>query len=209
MVIPLWVFTFGKIVFEREYLAASYSSFVWNIIYLVIPLCIGVLIQYFYPRSMKFAMRSMTCLIHFYVISYIVFIIVSYWNMFAPELFVFTWKVSCKTEHNLKKREKTQSIQFKFQYLLSGFLLPVIAYSFGWLVAIILRDEYKDQLELATAALTKNITIVNSIMYITVYFPQTESHIFLSCLVIVMIPIPLITHQLIHVVVKRSVSFIM
>lgn len=90
---------------------------------------------------------------------------------------------------------------------MGGLLLPVIAYSFGWLVALILRDEYKDQLELATAALTKNITIVNSIMYITVYFPRTESYIFLCSLVIIMTPIPLLTHQLIHFVVKRSVSF--
>ncbi|XP_055299002.1 ileal sodium/bile acid cotransporter-like [Sitodiplosis mosellana] len=180
VVIPLWVFTFGEIVFDREYLAASYSSFVWNIIYLIIPLCIGVLIQYFCPRSTKFAMRSMTLIIDFYVISYIVLMIVEYWNMFTSEIFMFTWK-----------------------YFLGGFFLPVIAYSFGWIVALIIRDEYKDQLELATAALTKNITIVNSIMHITVYFPHTESHLFLSSLVIIMIPIPIIVQQLIHLVVRR------
>lgn len=206
MVIPLWVLAFGEIVFKSEYLAASYSSFVWNIIYLLIPLCIGILIQYFVPCAVKFALRSIICLIDFYVISYIVFIIVSYWNMFASEIFAFTWRVSwLKERKTLKYCVKNHFILSHFQYFLGGFLLPVIAYSFGWLVALILRDEYKDRLELATAALTKNITIVNSAMYITVFFPQTESCIFLSSIIIVAIPIPLVIHQLIHIVIKRSV----
>lgn len=94
VVIPLWIFVFGQIVFERDYLAATYSSFLWNIIYLMIPLCIGVTIQYFFPNTMKFAKRSMACLIHIYVIVYIAFLIVTYWNMFTEDLLVFTWKVS-------------------------------------------------------------------------------------------------------------------
>lgn len=96
-------------------------------------------------------------------------------------------------------------IRIKLQYLLGGFLLPLLGYSFGWLVALVVRDEYQDQLELATAALTKNITIANAIIHITVYFPNTESHILLCSLTIIMIPIPIIVQQLIYKSFRRSV----
>lgn len=97
VVIPIWVFTFGQIVFETEYLAASYSSFFWNVIYMLIPLSMGVLIQYVYPSSMKFATASIMWIINIYVISYIVYMIIRNWYMFDPDLFDFTLPVSEQT----------------------------------------------------------------------------------------------------------------
>lgn len=85
---------FGKIIFQSEYMDASYDSFIWNVFYLLIPLCIGAGIQYFYPRVVDFSLHSLTCLLYFYIISYIIYLIVSNANLFAPELFPFTWKVS-------------------------------------------------------------------------------------------------------------------
>ncbi|XP_031639534.1 sodium/bile acid cotransporter 5-like [Contarinia nasturtii] len=183
VVIPLWIFTFGRIVFGSTYLNASYISFLWNIVYLLIPLSIGVIIQYCYKPSVKFATKSIIWLINIYVVVYIVYLILCYWSMFNPDLLPFTGR-----------------------YFLSAFLLPLLAYSFGWLIAFLLRDEYTDRLQLATAALTKNMTIVTSIMYITVYFPQTDTYVFLSSLVIIMIPIPVITHQLIDIMRARVLN---
>ena len=94
VVIPLWVFLLGETVLKSENLNPSYGYFLLIITFLLVTLIIGVLIQHFYPKSVEFAMQSLFWLLYIYVFGYDIYLIVFYWNLFAPKLFPITWKVS-------------------------------------------------------------------------------------------------------------------
>lgn len=68
------------------------------------------------------------------------------------------------------------------------------------------EKQYKKRLNVASDALSDNMTSVNLIMSITVYFPQTESLRYLFSLVVIMIPIPLLVHRLFDKVKERFVK---
>ncbi|XP_055299004.1 uncharacterized protein LOC129566801 isoform X2 [Sitodiplosis mosellana] len=171
IVIPLWVFVFGGIVFGSKNLGASYSGFAMTILFLLVSFTIGALIQHFYPRSVGFAMQSISWLFFVYIFGYDVYLIVYYWNLFTFELFVFT-----------------------LDLYFVGFIIPIFAYIFGWIVAMVFEEEYESRWTVANKALGENMFSVNLIMSITTYFPQTESLKFLFSLVAIMIPIPLFAH---------------
>lgn len=94
MIIPLWVFTFGSIIFQCDSSSVTYISFAVVVLFVLIALFIGALIQYFYPRAVKNAMQSLKWIILVYILSYDIVSIVRYWDMFTPTLFIFTRKVS-------------------------------------------------------------------------------------------------------------------
>lgn len=75
---PLWIFTLGKMIFNRANLGVPYSRIAAMAVGLLVPLGIGLLIQRFMPKTTKFLVRvlkpvSLSCnvlLIIFGVISH-------------------------------------------------------------------------------------------------------------------------------------------
>lgn len=88
---PLWLFTLGKTIFDKGNLSVPYSTLLTYIIALIIPLTIGLLIQRYLPRAARFLTRILKTLSALLIVFIVVFAIVT--NLYLFKL--FSWEVSC------------------------------------------------------------------------------------------------------------------
>lgn len=86
---PLWIFTLGKRIFDEGDLEVPYSQIASNTYGLIIPLIIGLLIQRFCPRVARFLVRILKSCSAILIIFIVIFAIVT--NLYLFKL--FTWKV--------------------------------------------------------------------------------------------------------------------
>jgi len=86
---PLWIFTLGKVIFEEGKLGVPYSRIAVFAIALVIPLGIGYLIQKNLPRVTKIMVRFLKPFAALLILFIIIFASIT--NLYLFEL--FTWKV--------------------------------------------------------------------------------------------------------------------
>lgn len=87
---PLWIFTLGKTIFERANLGVPYARITSMAAGLVIPLAVGLLIQRFMPKTTKFLIRIMKPLSFILILFIVIFAIIT--NLYIFEL--FSWQVS-------------------------------------------------------------------------------------------------------------------
>lgn len=87
---PIWIFTLGTTIFDREDLPVPYKRIATLAIGLIVPLIIGLLIQRYLPRLAKLLVRILKTFSSMLIIFIIVFAIVT--NLYLFEL--FTWQVS-------------------------------------------------------------------------------------------------------------------
>lgn len=87
---PLWIFTVGRMIFERGNLEVPYQHIATYVYSLIIPVIIGLVIQRKMPRLGKFLVRILKSLSAIFIIFIVVFAIVT--NLYLFKL--FTWQVS-------------------------------------------------------------------------------------------------------------------
>ncbi len=87
---PLWIFTLGKVIFDQANLEVPYSSLATYVVALVVPLAIGILIQKYLPRVRNILVRILKPLSILLILFIVIFAIVT--NLYLFEL--FSWQVS-------------------------------------------------------------------------------------------------------------------
>lgn len=87
---PLWLFTLGKTIFDKGNLRVPYGTLITYVIALIIPLTIGLLIQRYLPRTAKFLTRILKTLSALLIVFIVIFAIVT--NLYLFKL--FSWEVS-------------------------------------------------------------------------------------------------------------------
>lgn len=87
---PLWIFTLGKVIFDRGSLEVPYSNLATYVVALVVPLAAGLLIQRYLPRVRNILVRILKPLSILLILFIVVFAIVT--NTYLFEL--FSWQVS-------------------------------------------------------------------------------------------------------------------
>lgn len=103
---PLWLFTLGRVIFDRGSLEVPYSNLATYVVALIIPLAVGYLIQRFLPRVRNILVRILKPCSMLLLVFIVVFAIVT--NLYLFEL--FSWQV-CQFYH--------QSLSHEFNNLLS------------------------------------------------------------------------------------------
>lgn len=93
VMMPLWIFTLGRTIFNRDALPVPYQRIASFAIGLIVPLFIGILIQRYLPRVAKLLVRILKTCSSLLIIFIIVFAIVT--NLYLFQL--FTWQVSTST----------------------------------------------------------------------------------------------------------------
>lgn len=87
--IPLWVFTLGRVIFEKGDLSVPYSQISTYAIALVVPLLIGYIIQRFFKKVAKFFVRILKVFSSILILFIIIFAIVTNLYIFK----IFSWQV--------------------------------------------------------------------------------------------------------------------
>lgn len=87
---PLWLFTLGKTIFDKGNLRVPYGTLLTYVIALIIPLTIGLLIQRYLPRTAKFLTRILKTLSVLLILFIVIFAIVTNFYLFK----LFSWEVS-------------------------------------------------------------------------------------------------------------------
>lgn len=86
---PLWIFTLGRSIFDRGELVVPYQRIATFAFGLLIPLCIGLLIQKKLPRLARVLVRVLKSCSALLIIFIVIFAIVT--NLYLFQL--FTYKV--------------------------------------------------------------------------------------------------------------------
>lgn len=87
---PLWIFTLGKTIFDRGNIAVPYKQISTYAIALVVPLGIGLLIQRYCPRLTRLLVRILKSFSSLLILFIVIFAILT--NLYLFQL--FTWEVS-------------------------------------------------------------------------------------------------------------------
>lgn len=91
---PLWLFTLGKVIFDSGNMDVPYQNLATYVIGLIIPLAIGMLIKRYLPRVGNFLVRILKVLSIFLILFIVIFAIVT--NLYLFEL--FTWQVKWESQ---------------------------------------------------------------------------------------------------------------
>jgi solute carrier family 10 (sodium/bile acid cotransporter), member 3/5 len=95
---PLWIFTLGKTIFDRANLGVPYARISSMAAGLLIPLAIGLLIQRFMPKTAKVLVRILKPLSLVLILFIVIFAIVT--NLYIFQL--FSWQVMFIHDLNLR-----------------------------------------------------------------------------------------------------------
>ncbi|KAK9722773.1 Sodium Bile acid symporter family [Popillia japonica] len=162
---PLWLFTLGKQIFDKSEIPVPYMQITTYALALVVPLFIGYLMQRYLKRIARFLARILKGFSSLLLIFIIVFAIVT--NLYLFKL--FSWQI-----------------------IISGLGLPWLGYVLAWIFAKICRQSPKDALTIAIEAGIQNTGI--SIFLLRVVLPQPEADLttIAPVAVAIMTPIPLL-----------------
>lgn len=155
--IPLWVFTLGKKIFERANLTVPYRNVIFTAASLIIPLSIGVLIRKYKPNVANFLVKILKPSILILITVVVIAAIFSNLYMFK----VVTWQVrqrvllSCLDNRDRKLINPVNNI---LQIILAGLILPCLGYLFGWLMGKILCQPIEDCIALSIEVGMQNTT---------------------------------------------------
>lgn len=162
---PFWIFTLGKTIFDKANLGVPYMRIATFAIGLIVPLFIGLAIQRYLPRLAKILVRILkpfaSCLIVFIV----VFAIIT--NLYLFEL--FSWKI-----------------------ILAGLGLPWLGYIMGWLAAKAFQQNPADCLAIAIETGIQNTGIAIFLLQFSLPKPASDLTTVVPVSVAIMTPFPLL-----------------
>ncbi|XP_035712992.1 ileal sodium/bile acid cotransporter [Folsomia candida] len=183
IMMPLWMLTLGSTIFKDANLTVPYSKIATFAGCLVIPLAIGVGIQFKWPKVAKFLVRVLKPFALFLIVFIVVFAV--YTNLFLLQL--LTWEI-----------------------ILCGMLLPWLGYLVGGGLAVILRREWGDVIAIAIETGVQNTGL--SIFALRFSLPQPEADLTTVLPVAVAIMTPLVptavlVMQKLHNRIVRNAGF--
>lgn len=162
---PLWLFTLGKVIFDRGDIEVPYRNLLTYVVALVVPLIIGLLIQRFLPRVTRILVRILKPLSSALILFIVIFAIVT--NLYLFEL--FSWQI-----------------------IVAGLGLPWLAYVLGYLTALLFRQPYPDRLAIALETGIQNTGIAIFLLRFTLPQPQADLTTVVPVSVAIMTPLPLL-----------------
>lgn len=162
---PLWIFTLGKVIFDRAELGVPYSRIASFAVALLVPLAIGILIQYYLPRVRRVLVRLLKPVSMLLILFIIVFAIVT--NLYLFEL--FSWQI-----------------------IVAGLGLPWIGYILSWLGAKALKQNPADALTIAIETGIQNTGISIGLLKFCLEQPAADLTTVIPVSVAIFTPIPLL-----------------
>lgn len=162
---PLWLFTLGKVLFDEGQLTVPYRLISTYAVTLIVPLAIGYGLKRFFPRIAAFMARILKGFSSLLLIFIVVFAIVT--NLYLFEL--FSWRI-----------------------VIAGLGLPWLGYLMAWVLAKIARQNPKDSLTIAIETGIQNTGIAIFLLRFTLDQPEADLTTVVPVAVAIMTPIPLL-----------------
>nr|CAD7439789.1 unnamed protein product [Timema bartmani] len=175
---PLWIFTLGRVIFEEGALGVPYARIASFALGLVIPLGLGFLIQRYLPRVSKFMVRILKPFSLLLILFIIVFAIIT--NLYLFQL--FTWQI-----------------------LVAGLGLPWLGFVFGWLLARVpwFKQSSEDVLAISIETGIQNTGISIFLLRFSLGQPEADLTTVVPVAVAIMTPLPLMLMYVIKVCRER------
>lgn len=167
---PMWIFTLGKVIFDQAQLEVPYTSLAQYVAALVIPLAVGLLIQRYLPRVCRILVRILKPLSILLILFIVIFAIVT--NLYLFEL--FSWQI-----------------------IIAGLALPWIGYVAGYLAAGIFGQNHKDRLAIGLETGIQNTGISIFLLRLSLQQPEADLTTVVPVSVAVMTPIPLLIYYIV------------
>lgn len=161
---PLWLFTLGKTIFDKANLVVPYSKILTFVISLIVPLAIGIAIQKRMPRVTQVLVRILKPASTFLILFIIVFAIVT--NLYLFKL--FSWQI-----------------------VVAGLGLPWAGYFFAFCMSRALRQKMEDCIAIAVETGIQNTGIAIFLLTFALAQPAADLTIVVPVSVAIMTPIPL------------------
>jgi len=163
---PLWIFTLGSTIFNESDIVIPYYKICIYAFFLVIPLSIGLALQRWAPKVSNFMVKILKPMALFLILFIIIF---GVWaNLYIFEM--MTWQV-----------------------LLSGMGLPWIGFSFGFVLAKLLKRPMEDIIAIAIETGIQNTGMSIFILWLTLDHPLGDMAAVIPVAAAIMTPVPLLT----------------
>ncbi|XP_058058357.1 P3 protein-like [Anopheles bellator] len=161
---PLWIFTLGRRIFERANLGVPYSRIAYTAIGLVVPISAGLIIQRCCPRFARLLVRILKPMSVVLILFIVIFAIVT--NLYLFEL--FSWQI-----------------------IIAGLGLPWIGYCFGFLASHLLRLPLADSLAISVETGIQNTGIAIFLLRFALEQPAADLTTVIPVSAAIMTPLPL------------------
>ncbi|XP_058789445.1 ileal sodium/bile acid cotransporter-like isoform X2 [Phymastichus coffea] len=176
---PMWIFTLGKHIFERGNLTMPYDKVATFAIGLIIPLALGYIIQKKLPRLSRFMVRTMKPFSVILIVFIIIFAIVT--NVYLFKL--FSWKI-----------------------ILAGMGLPWLGFLIGIAIAFICRQPNQDIRAIAIETGIQNTGVAIFLLRFSLKQPAADLTTVIPVSCAIMTPMPLAVLYIIKLVLDRRKS---
>ncbi|OXU28173.1 hypothetical protein TSAR_001502 [Trichomalopsis sarcophagae] len=173
---PMWIFTLGKHIFERGNLVMPYNKIATFAIGLIVPLGLGYLIQKKLPRVSRILVRIMKPFSVLLIIFIIIFAIVTNSYLFK----LFSWKI-----------------------IIAGMGLPWLGFIFGLIVAFICRQPDQDIRAIAIETGIQNTGVSIFLLRFSLTQPAADLTTVVPVSCAIMTPLPLTILYIIKLVLDR------
>ncbi|XP_075156486.1 hepatic sodium/bile acid cotransporter-like [Haematobia irritans] len=174
---PLWIFTLGALIFKDGNLVVPYKTIATMSFSLVLPLCVGIALQKYYPNVAK----KMSKVLKPFAFGFILIIMVFAFTVNSYMFKLFSWKI-----------------------LIASSALPWIGYIIGWLLAIICRQSPRDALTIAIETGIQNTGIAIFMLNFALPQPQADMTSAVPVANSMMTPLPLLVIYIIRKIFCRS-----
>uniref|UniRef100_A0A182IJS5 Uncharacterized protein n=1 Tax=Anopheles atroparvus TaxID=41427 RepID=A0A182IJS5_ANOAO len=161
---PLWIFTLGRRIFERANLGVPYSRFAYTALGLVVPISAGLIIQRYCPRFARLLVRILKPMSVILILFIVIFAIVT--NLYLFEL--FSWQI-----------------------IVAGLGLPLLGYCFGFLASHLMRLPLADSLAISVETGIQNTGIAIFLLRFALEQPAADLTTVMPVSNAIMTPLPL------------------
>uniref|UniRef100_A0A336MKF8 CSON002840 protein n=1 Tax=Culicoides sonorensis TaxID=179676 RepID=A0A336MKF8_CULSO len=161
---PLWLFTLGKTIFDKAKLQVPYMKITTFAIALIVPLGIGLLIQRYLPRVRRILVRILKPCSTMLILFIVIFAIWTNYYLFQ----LFSWEI-----------------------IIAGLGLPWCGYIFAYILARVMRQSSPDCLAIAVETGIQNTGIAIYLLQVLEQ-PLADMTIVVPVSVAIMTPFPLL-----------------
>ncbi|XP_052816512.1 ileal sodium/bile acid cotransporter-like [Mya arenaria] len=176
--IPLWLFTVGSHVLNETDVKIPYTNILTSLVGLIIPVALGMLLQWRKPNWAKYVVRGIRPLMVIFFI--FVFTVGVYSN-----LYIFTL------------------MRNKPEILLAGALVPYVGFIFGGLVAIVTRQSWERVRTISIETGIQNTGIAIVLLKVSLPSPDSDLSIVAPIASAIFTPIPMLVAIIWYEIYKR------
>lgn len=174
--VPFWVLVIGPVILADGQFTIPFFDIFITVISLIIPCGIGILIQIYFPKTVKYFEKLLTPMSVFNLLFIFTFGIYAYLYVFE----IFTWRM-----------------------LVSGIALPSLGYLSGMAIAFLFRMSTREIIAISVETGVQNYTIALIILQVTLESPAGEISAAVPAAATLFTPVPLLTMLVIKKVYDR------